>query len=154
MLAVSPSHICHLETVYTQGIQANTGARTRQGSQKTLHQLQSRIRDNEDSPSQWEAGDSGHIFPDSVSLSRGLAAAEHSRLQCPDNMSQFRGGGMLPTRLRTLQSLESAITRFERCWSISFVAPDLRVTSSPLHWPHYITVYHMQYSACTVHYTG
>ena len=151
MLAVSPSHICHLVTVYTRGIQANTGTRTRQGSQKTLTKLQFRIRDNQDS--QWEAGDSSHISPDSVSLSWGLAAAEHSRLQCPDNMSQFRGGGMLPTWLRTLQSLESAITRFER-WSISFVALDLRVTSSALHWPHYITVYHMQYGACTVHYTG
>ena len=39
--AVSPSYICHLITVYTQGIQANTGARTKRGSQKTLTKSQS-----------------------------------------------------------------------------------------------------------------
>ena len=48
--AVSPSHICHLNTVYTQATQANTGARTRQGSQKTLAKSQFSIRFNQDSP--------------------------------------------------------------------------------------------------------
>ena len=61
---------------------------------------------------------------------------------------------MLPTRLRTLQSLESAITRFER-WSISFVVPDLRVTSSALHITlaplHYTVPYAVQCLYCALH---
>ena len=129
-MLVSPSHICHLVTVYTQPRLTRLTQEQGQnrGSQKTLTKLASEII--RALLCQWEAGDTCHISLDSVTeLRPGTNKAENTSV------------------------LESAITRFER-WSISLVAPDLRVTSSPLHWPHYITVYHMQYSGCTVHYTG